>query len=66
MGEIGLSGELRSISQAGKRLNEAARLGFKRCLLPSSVRLSKDLSAATEVVRARTLGQALDVALDRR
>jgi DNA repair protein RadA/Sms len=65
MGEIGLSGELRSISQAGKRLNEAARLGFKRCLLPSSVRLSKDLAAATEVVRARTLGQALDVALDK-
>ena len=66
MGEIGLSGELRSISQAGKRLNEAARLGFKRCLLPSSVRLSKDLPAGMEVVRARTLGQALDVALDNR
>jgi DNA repair protein RadA/Sms len=66
MGEIGLSGELRSISQAGKRLNEAARLGFKRCLLPSSVRLSKDLPPGMEVVRARTLGQALDVALDRR
>jgi DNA repair protein RadA/Sms len=66
MGEIGLSGELRSISQAGKRLNEAARLGFKRCLLPSSVRLSKDLPPGMDVVRARTLGQALDVALDRR
>jgi len=65
MGEIGLSGELRSISQARKRLNEAARLGFKRCLLPRSVRLSKDRPPDLEVVRARTLREALDVALSR-
>jgi DNA repair protein RadA/Sms len=63
VGEIGLSGELRSISQAGKRLNEAARLGFKRCLLPQSVRLSKDRPPALEVIRARTLREALDTAL---
>jgi len=65
VGEIGLSGELRSISQAGKRLNEAARLGFKRCLLPHSVRLSKDVPAGMEVVRARALREALDIALGR-
>jgi DNA repair protein RadA/Sms len=63
MGEIGLSGELRSISQATKRLNEASRLGFKRCLLPQSVRLPKDRPPELEVVRARTIRQALDVAL---
>jgi DNA repair protein RadA/Sms len=65
VGEIGLSGELRSISQAGKRLNEAARLGFKRCLLPHSVRLSKDVPGGMEVVRARALREALDIALGR-
>ena len=64
IGEIGLSGELRSVSQATKRLNEASRLGFKRCLLPSSVRLSGDRPAALEVIRARSLRQALDVALE--
>jgi DNA repair protein RadA/Sms len=63
MGEIGLSGELRSISQVPKRLNEAARLGFKRCLLPHSVRVPKDKPADLEVIKARSLGQALDVAL---
>jgi DNA repair protein RadA/Sms len=63
MGEIGLSGELRSISQATKRLNEASRLGFKRCLIPRSVRLSKDRPSGLEVVRARSLREALDVAL---
>jgi DNA repair protein RadA/Sms len=65
MGEIGLSGELRSISQPRKRLNEAARLGFKRCLLPRSVRLSNDLPLELEIVRARNLHEALDVALAR-
>jgi DNA repair protein RadA/Sms len=63
VGEIGLSGELRSVSQATKRLNEAARLGFKRCLLPRSVRLSADKPAGIRVIRAGSLRQALDVAL---
>ena len=66
IGEIGLSGELRSVSQPMKRLNEAARLGFKRCLLPRSVRVSKDRPAELEVVTARSLGEALDVALGKR
>jgi DNA repair protein RadA/Sms len=65
MGEIGLSGELRSISQPAKRLSEATRLGFKRCLLPHSVRVSKDRPADLKIVRARSLGQALDVALEK-
>jgi DNA repair protein RadA/Sms len=63
MGEIGLSGELRSISQPTKRLNEAARLGFQRCLLPRSVRLPKDRPPGVEVVRAGSLREALDVGL---
>jgi DNA repair protein RadA/Sms len=65
VGEIGLSGELRSISQVAKRLNEAARLGFKRCLLPHAARLSKDRPPGLEVLRVRTLREALDVALGR-
>ena len=63
VGEIGLSGELRSISQAPRRLGEATRLGFKRCLLPHSVRLPRERPANVELIRARSLGQALDVAL---
>jgi len=34
VGEVGLSGELRAVSQLDRRINEAARLGFKRCLVP--------------------------------
>ncbi len=33
-GEIGLAGELRSVSHARERINEAKRLGFKTCVLP--------------------------------
>jgi DNA repair protein RadA/Sms len=36
VGEIGLSGELRSVSQLERRISEAARLGFKYCLAPRS------------------------------
>lgn len=35
-GEVGLTGEVRAISQVPARINEAARLGFKRCILPES------------------------------
>ncbi len=34
MGEVGLSGEVRSIPQADLRIAEASKLGFKRCILP--------------------------------
>jgi DNA repair protein RadA/Sms len=34
VGEVGLSGELRSVTQLERRVNEAARLGFKRCVVP--------------------------------
>jgi DNA repair protein RadA/Sms len=45
-GEIGLSGEVRSVSQADLRLKEAAKLGFVRALVPPS-RRRRDGSAGT-------------------
>jgi len=36
LGEVGLSGELRSVSQLERRLAEAERMGFRRCLLPEA------------------------------
>jgi DNA repair protein RadA/Sms len=35
-GEVGLAGEIRGISQADARVKEAGKLGFERCILPSS------------------------------
>lgn len=34
LGEVGLAGEIRSVSQLALRLNELERLGFKQCVLP--------------------------------
>jgi len=36
LGEVGLSAEVRSVSQLAVRLNEAEKLGFKRCILPKN------------------------------
>jgi DNA repair protein RadA/Sms len=36
VGEIGLSGEIRAVPQLERRMTEASRLGFKRCLVPRS------------------------------
>lgn len=64
VGEVGLSGELRAVSQLELRLKEAAKLGFKRCIVPrSSRRRAADAPTGLEVIGCRTLYEALDAAL---
>lgn len=63
VGEVGLSGELRAVGQLSKRLNEAAKLGFKRCLVPKSFRRQEIASDGIEVIGVRSLKEALQVAL---
>ncbi|MBI4758111.1 MAG: DNA repair protein RadA [Chloroflexi bacterium] len=62
IGEIGLSGELRAVTQVEKRLNEAAKLGFRRCLLPKSALRSLRGTPDIEVVGLRTVEETLGVA----
>ncbi len=64
VGEIGLSGELRSVSQLDRRINEARRLGFNRVIAFGKENSSRR-EDGIEVVRASTLGAALDAALGR-
>lgn len=45
-GEIGLSGEIRAVKQAGLRIMEGKKLGFKRCLLPQ---VSLEAAKAEEI-----------------
>ncbi|MBI5879194.1 MAG: DNA repair protein RadA [Chloroflexi bacterium] len=65
MGEVGLSGELRSVSQAERRLGEAAKLGYARCIVPHTLLKRVDAPRQIEMVGARNLGEALDAALRR-
>jgi DNA repair protein RadA/Sms len=62
IGEVGLSGELRAVGQLPARLNEAAKLGFKRVLIPKTYRLSDNLPDKIEIATARSLGEALEIA----
>ena len=43
LGEIGLTGEVRTVMQLETRLIEARRLGFKRCIVPHSAKKAKTL-----------------------
>ena len=64
LGEIGLSGELRAVSQLEPRLREAAKLGFRRCIVPRSRQLKEgSRPEGLEIIQCRTLYEAVDVAL---
>ncbi len=65
VGEVGLSGELRSAPQTDRRLAEAARLGFTTGLVPASVEGKLPSIPGLKCVYAPTVGQALWLALDR-
>ena len=62
VGEVGLSGELRAASQLERRVTEAARLGFKRCLVPRiSAKFSPDKDI--KVIPVSTLREAIGIGL---
>jgi len=63
VGEIGLSGELRSVNQLDRRLNEAARLGFERVIVPASVGKPHLATAGIEIIRASSAAEAIEAAI---
>lgn len=64
VGEIGLSGELRAVSQLEVRLKEARKLGFRRCVVPRlRQRQTIDLPDGLELIGVGTLHEAIKVAL---
>ena len=63
LGEIGLSGELRAARQLPERLREAAKLGFKRAVIPSSATRADELPRDLEINQARALHDALKITL---
>ncbi len=62
LGEVGLSGELRSVSHLERRLMEAERLGFERCLLPASTLHRQRPKTSIELVVAPDLRCATTIA----
>ncbi len=71
IGEVGLSGELRPVSRLAQRVREAAKLGFKRCIVPNAgkgAQLNKELEnsglpADFKVITSSSLAVALEISL---
>lgn len=61
-GEIGLSGEIRTVPRINARITEAARLGFTKCIIPkSALKQVTNCSASIELIGVATLSQALSL-----
>lgn len=65
-GEIGLAGEIRSVSSAQQRVLEASRLGFKRCIVPQHnyKSISASVKKTIEVVGAKYVRDAFEAMVD--
>jgi len=59
IGEVGLTGELRAVTQVNQRLSEIARLGFKTCIVPKQGRGKVVCPPGLELIYVKTIGEAL-------
>lgn len=66
IGEVGLTGELRTVTQLSQRVSEARRLGFRRCLIPAHGAESLRVPEGMDVIPARNIGEAIRAALGQR
>jgi DNA repair protein RadA/Sms len=62
VGEVGLAGELRSVGQLERRLNEAAKLGFRRAIYPKGPRPPR-LDPSIQARPVADLAEAIEAAL---
>ena len=62
-GEVGLTGELRQVSQINPRLTEIARMGFKACVLPFSARGKVTVPDGLLLFHAKSISEAISFAL---
>lgn len=62
IGEVGLTGEIRSVSHLNQRLGEVARLGFKKCVVPRGGSEKLEIPRELTVYRVRNLREAIEMA----
>lgn len=65
-GEIGLAGEIRSVTCCEQRIKEAAKLGFDRCIIPyhNYAKLPKSILDMIEVIPAKSIRQAFEAVMN--
>lgn len=65
IGEVGLSGEIRSVSALNQRLSEISRLGFKRCVVPAHGREDIGSFSGLTLIPVRNISEAIAAVLAR-
>ena len=63
IGEVGLTGEIRTVSHMNQRLQEVSRLGFKKCIIPKGGAEKLEIPRGLEVYRVRNIFEAIEVAM---
>ncbi len=63
IGEVGLTGEIRSVSNMSQRLSEVARLGFRYCIIPKNGYKKLEIPAGLAVYPVKNLMEAIEMAL---
>ena len=63
IGEVGLTGEIRSVSHLNQRLGEVSRLGFTKCIIPRSGSEKLEIPKGLTVYRVRNIREAIETAL---
>ena len=63
IGEIGLTGEVRSVSHMNQRLIEVSRLGFKKCIIPKGGSEKLLIPDGLTVYRVKNLREAIEIAM---
>jgi DNA repair protein RadA/Sms len=59
-GEVGLTGEVRSISQTSVRINEASRLGFTKCILPKNSLKNTQKDQSIKIKGVESISEAME------
>ena len=59
LGEIGLTGEVRTINMMEKRLKEAERLGFKKCIIPENNKKLLKESYKLDIIGVKNINEAM-------
>lgn len=63
VGEVGLSGEIRSVNSLNMRLSEIARLGFKRCVIPAHIKDDIKKPNGLEIISVKNIREAIKATL---
>ena len=61
IGEVGLAGELRPVRHIDRRLSEARRLGFKKCVIARHQSGAGEFESSLRILRASTLAEAIEL-----